>query len=34
MVDCVLAAKQRDGEADVSALEREIDELICGLYGA
>ena len=29
----ILAAKQRDAEADVSALEREIDELVYALYG-
>ena len=28
----LLAAKQRDAEADVSALEREIDELVYALY--
>ena len=32
-VDRILAAKQRDAEADVSALEREIDELVYALYG-
>ncbi|MCI0539978.1 MAG: hypothetical protein L0Z50_32635 [Verrucomicrobiales bacterium] len=31
--DRILAAKQRDAAADVSALEREIDELVCALYG-
>ena len=29
----ILAAKQRDGEADTSALEREMDELLYTLYG-
>jgi len=28
-----LAAKPRDAEADTSALEREIDELVYALYG-
>ena len=32
LVDRILAAKQRNAEADVSALEREIDELVYGLY--
>lgn len=32
-VDRILAAKQRDAEADTSALEREIDELVYALYG-
>jgi len=27
LVDRILAAKQRDAEADTSALEREIDDL-------
>ena len=31
--DRILAAKQRDPEAATSALEREIDELVCALYG-
>jgi len=31
--DRILAAKQRDAEADTSALEREIDELVYALYG-
>ena len=31
-VDHILAAKQRDAEADTSALEREIDQLVYGLY--
>jgi adenine-specific DNA-methyltransferase len=29
----ILAAKERDPDADVSALEREIDELVYALYG-
>lgn len=33
LVDRILVAKQRDAEADVSALEREIDELVYALYG-
>jgi hypothetical protein len=33
LVKRILAAKQRDAEADVSALEREIDELVYALYG-
>ena len=33
LVDRILAAKQRDAEADVSALERESDELVYALYG-
>lgn len=33
LVDRILAAKQRDTEADVSALEREIDQLVYALYG-
>ena len=33
LVDRILAAKHRDAEADVSALEREIDELVYALYG-
>ena len=32
LVDCILAAKQRDAEADVSALERKIDQLVYALY--
>ena len=31
--DRILAAKQRDAKADVSALERELDELVYALYG-
>ena len=33
LVDRILAAKQRDAVADVSALEREIDQLVYALYG-
>ena len=33
LVDRILAAKARDAEADVSAWEREIDELVYALYG-
>lgn len=33
VVKQILAAKQRDAEADTSALEREIDELVYALYG-
>jgi hypothetical protein len=33
LVKKILAAKQRDAGADVSALEREIDELVYALYG-
>jgi hypothetical protein len=33
LVERILSAKQRDAGADVSALEREIDELVYGLYG-
>lgn len=29
----ILLAKQRDAKADVTALERELDELVCTLYG-
>ena len=32
LVDKILATKQRDAEADTSALEREIDELVYALY--
>ena len=32
-LDRILAVKQRDAEADTSALEREIDELVYALYG-
>ena len=33
LVDRILVAKQRDAEADTSALERELDELVSALYG-
>ena len=33
LVDRIFVAKQRDAEADTSALEREIDELVYALYG-
>ena len=33
LVDRILAAKQRDADADTSALEREIDDLVYTLYG-
>jgi len=33
LVDRILAAKQRDAEADTSATEREIDEQVYALYG-
>ncbi len=33
LVDHILAAKQRDAEADTSALEREIGQLVYALYG-
>jgi adenine-specific DNA-methyltransferase len=33
LVDRILAAKQRDAEADTSGFEREIDELVYSLYG-
>jgi hypothetical protein len=33
LVDRILAPKQRDATADVSALEREIDQLVYALYG-
>jgi type I restriction-modification system DNA methylase subunit len=33
LVDKILAAKQRDAEADTSGLEREIDDLVYSLYG-
>ena len=31
--DRILAAEQRDAEADVSELERDIDQLVYALYG-
>ncbi|HYV29035.1 MAG TPA: TaqI-like C-terminal specificity domain-containing protein [Candidatus Eisenbacteria bacterium] len=33
LIDRILAAKARDAGADVSALEREIDQLVYALYG-
>jgi type I restriction-modification system DNA methylase subunit len=33
LVHRILAAKQRDVEADVSAMEREVDQFVYGLYG-
>lgn len=33
LVERILAAKQRDAGADVSALEQELDELVYALYG-
>ena len=33
LVDRILAAKQRDAEADTGSLEREIDEMVYALYG-
>ncbi len=33
LVDRILAVKQKDTEADMSVLEREIDELVYALYG-
>lgn len=33
VVDKILAAKQRDAEADTSTLEQEIDKLVYALYG-
>jgi adenine-specific DNA-methyltransferase len=32
LVERILSAKQRDVGADVSALERELDELVSALY--
>lgn len=32
LVDRILAAKAKDADADVSALEQEIDELVYALY--
>lgn len=32
-VEKILAAKRKDGKADTSALEREIDQLVYRLYG-
>jgi hypothetical protein len=33
LVECILAARRADPAADVSALEREIDQLVYRLYG-
>ena len=33
LVERILSSKQRDAGADVSALERELDELVYALYG-
>ena len=33
LVDQILAAKQKDPDADTSALERQIDQMVCKLYG-
>ena len=33
LVERILSAKQRAAGADVSALERELDELVYALYG-
>ncbi|MCL4218258.1 MAG: hypothetical protein KJ052_14820, partial [Candidatus Hydrogenedentes bacterium] len=33
LVERILSAKQHDAQADTSALEREIDQLVYGLYG-
>jgi hypothetical protein len=33
LVSKILAAKQRDAEANTTALEREIDQLVYELYG-
>ena len=33
LVERILSAKQRDAGADVSALERELDQLVYALYG-
>ena len=33
LVGRILLAKQRDAKADVTALERELDELVYALYG-
>ena len=32
LVERILSAKQRDASADVSALERDLDELVYALY--
>jgi hypothetical protein len=33
LVDQILAAKKKDPQADTSALERQIDEMVYKLYG-
>jgi adenine-specific DNA-methyltransferase len=33
LVERIMSAKQRSASADVSALERELDELVYALYG-
>jgi adenine-specific DNA-methyltransferase len=33
LVERILSVKQRDAGADVSGLERELDQLVCALYG-
>jgi hypothetical protein len=33
LVDQILTAKQKDPNADISALEREIDKMVYDLYG-
>ena len=33
LVDRILAAKKENPKADTSALEKQIDELVCDLYG-
>ena len=33
LVKRILSAKKQDAGADVSALEREVDEVVYGLYG-
>jgi adenine-specific DNA-methyltransferase len=33
LVDQILAAKQKDPQADTSALEKQIDDMVYKLYG-
>jgi hypothetical protein len=33
LAERIVSAKQRDAEADTSALKRELDELVYALYG-
>ena len=33
IVERILPVKQRDAEADSSALERELDQVVCALHG-